>query len=86
LAELLAGVEGTALFRHVLDGDDAFIARRLAGLRLQLDALDDPGALGVDVPELDVDAGYEAWADNYDSIDNALIRAVVLVWDLARTG
>jgi len=75
LAELLAGAEGAALFRHLLDCDDAFVARRLEGLRRQLDALDDPKALGVDVPELDVDRGYDVWASSYDAIDNALIRA-----------
>src|SRR6516162_9384555 len=75
LAELLAGAEGAALFRHLLDCDDAFVARRLKGLRRQLDTLEDPRALGVDVPELDVDQGYEVWASSYDAIDNAPIRA-----------
>src|SRR5215831_8339044 len=75
LAELLAGAEGAALFRHLLDCDDAFVARRLEGLRQQLDTLNDPKAFGVDVPELDVDRGYDAWASSYDAIDNALIRA-----------
>ena len=75
LAELLVGTEGTALFRHLLDCDDDFATRRLAGLRRQLALLDAPDALGVEVPELDVDTGYDAWASNYDTIDNALIRA-----------
>jgi SAM-dependent methyltransferase len=53
--------------RQLFDFDDAFVARRLEGLRQQLETLDDPKALGVDVPELDVDRGYDAWARSYDA-------------------
>jgi SAM-dependent methyltransferase len=75
LEELLVGAEGTALFRNVVDGDDDFIAARLVALRRLLDKIDAGDTLGADVPELDVDAGYAAWAAVYDSMPNALIRA-----------
>ncbi len=68
------GVEGTALLRHLLDGSDEFVARRTTAMRQRLAELDghSPGAA---VPELDVDAGYEAWAPSYDTMTNDLIRA-----------
>jgi ubiquinone/menaquinone biosynthesis C-methylase UbiE len=75
LAELLVGVEGTALFRRVVDGDDAFVRARLQAMRDLLDELEAPDALGADVPELDVEDGYAAWAPVYDTMTNAMIRA-----------
>jgi ubiquinone/menaquinone biosynthesis C-methylase UbiE len=83
LGELLAGVEGAALLRSVLDGDEEFIARRLTGLRQQLDELDAGRSQGADVPELDVETGYAAWAATYDALDNGLIRAEQPVVDTA---
>lgn len=76
LQQLLAGAEGAALFRYLLDGDDDFRARRLAALR-RLTSPDAGGKLKepVAVPELTIADGYEAWAPSYDSMPNALIRA-----------
>lgn len=74
LPELLAGVEGAALLRRVVDGDDGFVQERIAALRTQLDELESGRALGADVPELDVEQGYAAWAPIYDTMTNALIR------------
>jgi ubiquinone/menaquinone biosynthesis C-methylase UbiE len=75
LAELLAGVEGAALLRRVVDGEDEFVAARLAALRRHLDELESGEALGADVPELDVEEGYASWAPIYDVMNNALIDA-----------
>src|SRR4051812_2769307 len=76
LGELLLATEGAALFRHLLDGDDAFVGARVQALQELAAAFDEPRlALGLEVPELDVETGYAAWAANYDVIDNALIRA-----------
>jgi hypothetical protein len=67
IEELLLGVEGTALLRHLLDGSDQFVARRAAALRQLLAELDRK-VPGTTVPELDVDAGYETWAPLYDTM------------------
>jgi ubiquinone/menaquinone biosynthesis C-methylase UbiE len=74
IEEVYLGLEGTALLRHLLDGSDEFVARRTAAMRDRLAELDrHPPAAAV--PELDVDAGYEAWAPSYDTMVNDLIRA-----------
>ena len=74
--ELLLGIEGASLFRHLLDGDDEFMqatGRRdpRAGRRLRRQAV----VVRIDAPELDVAEGYAAWAPTYDAMPNALIRA-----------
>jgi SAM-dependent methyltransferase len=76
LEELLLGVEGTALLRNVLDGDQTFIDARLAAVRRLLDRLDQSGDhAGAPVTELDVERGYASWAATYDVMDNGLIKA-----------
>jgi ubiquinone/menaquinone biosynthesis C-methylase UbiE len=76
LGELQLGVEGAALFRHLVDCDQDFAEQRVAAIQRILAGLDDgPQALGMEVPELDVAAGYAAWAPVYDAMENALIRA-----------
>jgi ubiquinone/menaquinone biosynthesis C-methylase UbiE len=74
LNELLLAVEGAALFRHLVERDDAFVSARVDGIRRQLAELEKPDAIGAEVPELDVEEGYAAWAPIYDEMDNALIR------------
>lgn len=50
--------------------------RRVQGIRTLVERFDDPSvALGVDVPEMDVETGYARWAPIYDTMQNALIRA-----------
>lgn len=57
------GIEGAALLRAVVDGDDSFVTARLKAIRALSDQLGGgPSALSAPVPELDVEAGYEAWA------------------------
>jgi ubiquinone/menaquinone biosynthesis C-methylase UbiE len=74
IEELYLGLEGMALLRHILDGPDEFVTKRVAAMRERLAELDrEPPA--ADVPELDVDAGYEAWAPSYDTMTNDLIDA-----------
>jgi ubiquinone/menaquinone biosynthesis C-methylase UbiE len=76
LRELLLGIEGAALFRHLVDCDQEFADARIAALRRLLDNFDDPQfAFGVEVPELDVETGYTAWAPIYDAMENGLIAA-----------
>lgn len=76
LGELWLGIEGAALLRSVIEGDEEFVAARVAAIKTLVDQVDaGPFALRARVPELDVDAGYQAWAPIYDEMANALIRA-----------
>lgn len=76
LRELYLGTEGAALFRRLLDCDDEFAHERVHHLRLLAEQLDDANlAQGIDVPELDINTGYAAWAPTYDTMPNGLIRA-----------
>ena len=75
LEEVLLGVEGGALLRRVVDGDDDFVAERVAAIRRLAERVEGGRSKAVAVPELDVDDGYAAWAPVYDEMPNALIRA-----------
>ena len=76
LGEVWLGIEGAALLRYVLDGDEAFVAARLAAIEGLVGRLGGgPFAVRSPVPELDVEEGYRAWAPVYDEMSNALIRA-----------
>src|SRR5206468_12304227 len=76
LLEVYVGTEGAALFRHLLEADDAFVEARLDNLRNFLTKAEEPRyATAMRLPELSVEEGYAAWADVYDTMSNALIRA-----------
>jgi len=75
LEEVLLGVEGGALLRRVVDGDDDFVAERVAAIRRLAELVEGGRSKAVAVPELDVEDGYAAWAPIYDEMPNALIRA-----------
>jgi SAM-dependent methyltransferase len=76
LGELLVGIEGAALLRTLVEGDDTFVAARLEAIRSLLEERDGgPFSLMSLVPELDVESGYAAWAPIYDRMPNALVRA-----------
>ena len=61
LGELSLGIEGAALFRHLVDCDQAFPDARVDALRGLLARYDDPRvSFGIEVPELDVETGYTA--------------------------
>lgn len=81
LCELLVGVEGLALLRHLYDGTDAAAERRLADVRR---VLDDGGLLaGEPIRELESRAGYRAWSDSYDEPGNPIIALEQApVWSL----
>lgn len=69
-------MEGTALLRFLLDAEEEFVERRVEGIRSLVERFEDPSiSAGVDVPEMDVEAGYAEWAAVYDTMQNALIRA-----------
>jgi SAM-dependent methyltransferase len=85
--EVLVGVEGLALLRGLLDGDDESAAARLAEVRRFVEPAGDPRlGSGVDVPELGVTEGYGRWAPTYDRPGNPLIAVEQpAVWSLLAT-
>jgi SAM-dependent methyltransferase len=74
LREFLVGVEGLALFRHLLEGDDETATARIDEVRRLVGTGEEsPYGAGSDIPELDPRAGYARWAETYDLPGNPLI-------------
>ncbi|MEU9320983.1 class I SAM-dependent methyltransferase [Streptomyces sp. NPDC048295] len=72
--ELVLGIEGLALLRHAVDGDEKFLQDRVAEIRrfaLDEEKLPDGGA---QVSELDAAAGYASWSAVYDSLPSSYIE------------
>ncbi|MFE7464094.1 class I SAM-dependent methyltransferase [Streptomyces sp. NPDC057499] len=72
--ELVLGIEGLALLRRAVDGDEAFLSERVADIRrfvLDEEKLPDGGA---QVSELDAAAGYASWSAVYDSLPSSYIE------------
>jgi SAM-dependent methyltransferase len=81
LRELLLGIEGLALLRHLYDGDDADADRRLAEARRLLD--DDAFAAGDLTTEASARVGYDAWSATYDEPGNPVVALEEsVVWSL----
>jgi SAM-dependent methyltransferase len=81
LRELLVGVEGLALLRHLYDGSDDAADRRLAEVRRLLD--DDAFAEGEPTREADARTGYRSWSQRYDEPGNPIIAIEEpVVWSL----
>jgi SAM-dependent methyltransferase len=81
LRELLVGVEGLALLRHLYDGTDDAARRRLAEVRQLLD--DDTFSAGEITSEADARSGYRSWSDTYDEPGNPIIALEQpAVWSL----
>jgi ubiquinone/menaquinone biosynthesis C-methylase UbiE len=72
LRELLVGVEGLALLRHLYDGRDEDAERRLAEVRMLLD--DDAYADSELTTEADPRTGYRSWSSSYDEPGNPIIE------------
>ena len=70
-SELLLGVEGLALLRHLYDGTDAAAARRVAEIRQILD--DERLDAGAPIRETDARGGYREWSHTYDEPGNQII-------------
>lgn len=74
LREFLVGVEGLALFRTLVEGDDDDAQARIDEVRRIVGSgEEDMYGLGIDVPELDARAGYAKWSETYDEPGNPLI-------------
>jgi ubiquinone/menaquinone biosynthesis C-methylase UbiE len=84
LREFLVGVEGLALFRHLVEGDDETAEMRIDEVRRMVGSDEDSTfGLGTDVPELDARRGYARWAATYDRAGNPLISVEQpVVWEL----
>jgi SAM-dependent methyltransferase len=82
LGEFLLGVEGIALMRHLFE-DDAAAAARIEEMASILGGQDEVYQLGVDVPIVDVQAGYARWSETYDGGGNPLIEVEQpVVWSI----
>ena len=81
LRELLVGVEGLALLRHLHDGTDEAGERRLAEIRRLLD--DEAFAAGEPIHEAEPRAGYGSWSESYDEPGNPIVALEEpAVWSL----
>jgi SAM-dependent methyltransferase len=81
LRELLVGVEGLALLRHLYDGSDSAADQRLAEVRQLLE--DDAFSTGELTREADPRTGYRAWSERYDEPGNLIIDLEEpVVWSL----
>jgi SAM-dependent methyltransferase len=81
LRELLVGVEGLALLRHLYDGTDADADQRLREVRRLLE--DDDLSAGELMIEARPRNGYRAWSDSYDEPGNPIIALEEpVVWSL----
>jgi SAM-dependent methyltransferase len=71
LRELLVGVEGLALLRHLYDGSDAEADQRLTEVGR---ILDDAAFAAVEpTSEADPQSGYGSWSQRYDEPGNPII-------------
>ncbi|MFB7918513.1 class I SAM-dependent methyltransferase [Streptomyces sp. NPDC056061] len=75
--ELVLGIQGLALLRNAVDGDDAFLRQRVEDIRRFASA--EPGREpfpdgGAAVSELDAASGYAAWSAVYDSLPSSYIE------------
>jgi SAM-dependent methyltransferase len=81
LRELLVGVEGLALLRHLYDGSDEEADRRLAEVRRLLH--DDAFAIGEPTSEAEPRDGYRSWSESYDEPGNPIVAIEQpVVWSL----
>lgn len=70
--ELMMGIEGLALLRNAIDGDEEFLTARVTEMRKIIDSAGGVGE-GATLAELDAAAGYAAWASTYDSKPNFIL-------------
>jgi SAM-dependent methyltransferase len=71
LRELLVGVEGLALLRHLYDGTDEDADRRLAEVRHLLE--DESFSAAEPTSEVDPRTGYGSWSESYDDPGNPIV-------------
>ncbi|MEU8762400.1 class I SAM-dependent methyltransferase [Streptomyces sp. NPDC048659] len=72
--ELILGIEGLALLRHSLDGDEKFLKERVEEIRRFVSGDEPLPDGGAEVSELDAAAGYASWSARYDSLPSSYIE------------
>jgi SAM-dependent methyltransferase len=81
LRELLVGIEGLALLRHLYDSSNEEALQRLSEVRRFLD--DEAFAASEETSEADPPAGYRSWSESYDEPGNPIIELEEpVVWSL----
>lgn len=70
--ELMMGIEGLALLRNAIDGDEEFLTARVADMRKIIGSAAGVGESET-LAELDAATGYAAWASTYDSKPNYIL-------------
>lgn len=81
LRELLVGVEGLALLRHLYDGSDEDAAERID--EVSRIVTDTEFTTGEFIAETDAREGYDAWSSHYDGTDNPVIELEEpVVWSI----
>src|SRR5207248_9495923 len=81
LRELLVGIEGLALLRHLYDSSNEEALQRLSEVRRFLD--DEAFAASEETSEADPRAGYRCWPESYDEPGNPIIQLEEpVVWSL----
>jgi len=85
LRPLLVGIEGLALLRRLLVGDDEEAAARIAEVQRLVDEAEAATfALSLAAPEVDVREGYAVWSATYDrpitelfTMQDEIVRAII---------
>ncbi|MFF8771845.1 class I SAM-dependent methyltransferase [Kitasatospora sp. NPDC015120] len=72
--ELVLGIEGLALLRHAMDGEEKFLKERVEDIRRFVTGDGELPAGGTDVSELGLSEGYASWSAVYDSLPNSFIE------------
>ncbi|MFJ8475283.1 class I SAM-dependent methyltransferase [Kitasatospora sp. NPDC094011] len=73
--ELILGIEGMALLRNAVGGDEAFLKARVEEIRRFATQDDEPMPdAGAEIHELGPSDGYAEWAQRYDSLPSSFIQ------------
>jgi ubiquinone/menaquinone biosynthesis C-methylase UbiE len=74
IRELMMGIEGIALLRTAIDGDEEFVEARVAEMRRIADPAESLVPTSDEwLSEIDATRGYAAWAPKYDSLSNFIL-------------
>jgi ubiquinone/menaquinone biosynthesis C-methylase UbiE len=70
----MMGIEGIALLRTAIDGDEEFVEARVAEMRRIADPAESLVPTSDEwLSEIDATRGYAAWAPKYDSLSNFIL-------------
>ncbi|MER7847692.1 class I SAM-dependent methyltransferase [Kitasatospora sp. NPDC096077] len=73
--ELILGIEGMALLRNAVGGDEAFLKARVEEIRRFATQDDEPMPdAEAEIHELELAGGYAEWAQRYDSLPSSFIQ------------